>query len=49
MELFVDIQEDAENIVENIFVNVCMKKLENIQDKEKYIKELQQMIKTKAI
>lgn len=34
MELFMDIKEDAENIVENLFTNVCLKKIEKIEDRE---------------
>lgn len=49
MELFLDIKEDAENIAENIFVGVCMKKLENVKDKDQYMKELQMLVQNKKI
>jgi hypothetical protein len=31
-------------IVENIFTHVCLNKIEGMEDKEKYIKELKELV-----
>lgn len=48
-ELFMDIKEDAEMMVEQIFANVCLRKIEGMENREEFIRELKEMIRGKGM